>query len=287
MNKFCIIANPDKDHNYEMANQIIEYLAKHQKECYFAPSLLDEYENYFTDSNKIPEGVECAIVLGGDGTVIQAANDLLKRKIPILGINLGTLGFLPEVEQQNTFTALDHLFQDQYDIELRRMLDGEVIIGTRQMYRLLALNDIVITRAGFSRIITTEVFVNGQQVSSYRGDGVIISTPTGSTGYNLSAGGPIVKPDTNATIITPVCPHSLGSRSIIVSADDEIQVRIGRSKKSQLEEAIATFDGRKVIHLKTEDVVVIRKAAEDTRLVKISNNSFFDILRTKLGECGK
>ena len=212
---------------------------------------------------------------------------MVNRRIPILGINFGTLGFLAEIEQQYTFKALDSLFQDQYEIELRQMLDGVIVNDSKQGYQGLALNDIVITRSGFSRIITMEVYVNGEQVSSYRGDGVIISTPTGSTGYNLSAGGPVIKPDTKATIITPICPHSLNSRSIIVSANDEIQIRIRKSKKTQLEEAIATFDGRKAIQLKTEDTVVVQKATEDTRLIKVSKNSFFDILRTKLGECEK
>lgn len=287
MDKFCIITNPDKDKNYEMTRQITRYLGDHGKECFIASSLLDEYDNYYTDSTTIPEGTECAIVLGGDGTIIQAANDLVNRRIPILGINFGTLGFLAEIEQQYTFKALDSLFQDQYEIELRQMLDGVIVNDSKQGYQGLALNDIVITRSGFSRIITMEVYVNGEQVSSYRGDGVIISTPTGSTGYNLSAGGPVIKPDTKATIITPICPHSLNSRSIIVSANDEIQIRIRKSKKTQLEEAIATFDGRKAIQLKTEDTVVVQKATEDTRLIKVSKNSFFDILRTKLGECEK
>ena len=287
MNKFCIITNPDKDMNYDMTRQIIKYLKEHGKECYFAPSLQDGYENYYTDSSAIPEGTECAIVLGGDGTIIQAANDLVHRRMPILGINLGTLGFLAEIEKQYTFDALDCLIRDQYETEIRQMLDGVIVNESTQGYHGFALNDIVITRTGFSRIITMEVYVNGESVASYRGDGVIISTPTGSTGYNLSAGGPVIKPDTQATIITPICPHSLNARSIIVSANDEIQVRIGKSKKTQLEEAIATFDGRKNIQLKAEDTVVVQKAIEGTRLIKISKNSFFDILRTKLGECGK
>lgn len=285
MDKFCIITNQEKDHDYRITRQITEYLSEIGKECHVIPSLLDEYENYFTDSNQIPEGVECAIVLGGDGTIIQAASDLVNRRIPILGVNLGTLGFLAEIEQQNIFSALNHLMKDEYEIEKRQMLEGIIRSETQEFYRGLALNDIVITRTGFSRIITVEIYVNGGLMAKYRGDGVIISTPTGSTGYNLSAGGPIIKPDTQASIITPICPHSLNARSIIVSASDDLEVRIGKSKKTQLEEAIATFDGRQAIQLKTEDSVLIHKAAEDTRLIKVSSYSFFDILRTKLGEC--
>lgn len=286
MDRFCIITNQEKDSEYEITQRITRYLKDVGKECYFVPNLCDEYENYYTDSSMIPEGTECAIVLGGDGTIIQAANDLMMRKLPILGVNLGTLGFLAEIEIQYIEEALDCLIHERYEIEPRQMLEGVIQNHEGESYRGLALNDIVITRAGFSRIITVEVYVNGELVTKYRGDGVIISTPTGSTGYNLSAGGPIIKPDTQAIVISPICPHSLNARSIIVSANDEIQVRIGKSKKTQLEEAIATFDGRKAIQLRTEDIVLAHKAAEDTRLVKVSKNSFFDILRTKLGECG-
>ena len=129
-----------------------------------------------------------------------------------------------------------------------------------------------------------EIVVNGEEVTKYRGDGVIVSTPTGSTGYNLSAGGPVIAPETEAIIITPICPHSLNARSIIVSSKDEVQVRIVRSKKTQEEEAIATFDGRKAVKLQTDDVIHIHRAEADTRLVKLSKKSFFDVLRTKLGE---
>lgn len=285
MDKFCIITNPVKDENYTMTQQIQNYMSDHGKQCVLATSVQDEYDNYYTDRSSIPEGTECAIVLGGDGTIIQAASDLVNCKLPILGINFGTLGFLAEVEQHHIIDALDALFEDRYEMEARQMLHGNIMNGDDMYYEGLALNDIVITRSGFSRIITMEVYVNGKRMTSYRGDGVIISTPTGSTGYNLSAGGPIVKPDTKATIITPICPHSLNARSIIVSANDEIHIRIGKSKKTQLEEAIATFDGRAAIQLKTEDTIVIRKAVEDARLIKVSKNNFFDILRTKLGEC--
>ena len=285
MDNYCVITNQDKDKDLALTIQIAKYLKEHGAECYIAPNLIDEYDNNYTDANLIPTGCECAIVLGGDGTIIQAASDLLERQIPIFGINLGTLGFLADIDQQYTTKALKCLLRDEYEIERRNMLSGVIENGALRSYHGVALNDIVITRAGFSRVITMDVFVNEEHVTSYRGDGVIISTPTGSTGYNLSAGGPIIKPGADATIITPICPHALGARSIIVSASDEIQIRIRKSKKTQLEEAFATFDGRKAIQLKTEDAVIVKRAPEDTRLLKVSKKSFFDILRTKLGEC--
>ena len=285
MKKFCIITNQDKDYDFSVTVQIAKYVKEQGGECFLAPILLDEYENNYTDSSVIPKDTECAIVLGGDGTIIQAANDLLERQIPIVGINLGTLGFLAEVELHQMEKVLELLMNDEYEIDRRAMLQGKIVNGSSESYQGLALNDIVITRAGFSRVITMDVYVNSKNVTSYRGDGVVISTPTGSTGYNLSAGGPVITPNTDALVITPICPHALGARSIVVSATDEIKVKIGKSKKTQSEEAYATFDGRKAIQLKTEDEVVIRKATEDTRLLKVSDKSFFDILRTKLGEC--
>ena len=284
MNKFCIITNQNKDQDLKTTLQIVEYLNELGKMCYTASTFKDCNENYITDLSHLPDDVECAIVLGGDGTIIQAANDLIGRNIPILGINLGTLGFLAEIERHNIYQALDSLLSGDFRIENRDMLHGEIYNNQELCYTGEALNDIVITRSGFSRIISVEIHVNNELVSNFRGDGVIVSTPTGSTGYNLSAGGPVIKPDASAIIITPICPHTLSTRSIIVSSKDFIQIKISRSKKTQEAEAIATFDGRAAIQLQTEDIVTIRQAKENTKLVKMYQNSFFDILRTKIGE---
>lgn len=287
MNKFCVITNRDKDDNLEITTNIVDYMNQKQKDCI----LLDGQDpvisnNHYTDASVIPDDTECAIVLGGDGTIIQAAHDLAGKNIPILGINLGTLGFLAETEKQNVTHALDALYQDQYKLESRMMLYGSICSNNKDMYSGFALNDIVITRSGFSRIISVSIYVNDGLVDRYRGDGVIISTPTGSTGYSLSSGGPVVKPDSRVMIITPICPHSLNARSIVVSSDDTIRIKIDKSKKTQEEEAIATFDGRMAILLQTEDVIDIRKAKEETNLVKINHTSFFEILRTKIGQGG-
>lgn len=287
MERFCLITNRGKDENLEITAAIMDYMEKNRKHCV----LLDEkksenFEYYYTDTDNIPGNIECAIVLGGDGTIIQAAHDLMDKSIPILGINLGTLGFLAEIERNNLYEALDSLFTGDCNIEDRMMLRGYIHRNSLQAYTGAALNDIVITRSGFSRIISFSVYVNDELVDRYRGDGVIISTPTGSTGYSLSSGGPVVKPDSKAMIITPICPHSLTARSIVVSWDDRIKIRIDKSKKTQEEEAIATFDGRMAILLQTEDVIDICRAREETRLVKINQTSFFEILRTKIGQGG-
>lgn len=286
MEKFCIITNIDKDESLETTNLIKNYLEAHQK-TYVAATEEDLHkfkESGCIDVSGIPDDTECAIVLGGDGTMIQAANDLIGKGIPILGVNLGTLGFLTEVEKPNILMALDALFENRCKIESRIMLEGNVFCGGKETYHGYALNDIVITRSGFSRLINVKIYVNEELINTYLGDGVIISTPTGTTGYNLSAGGPIAAPETKIITITPICPHSLSKRSIIVSSEDKLVVKIGRSKKTQEEEAIATFDGREGIELQTEDIIKISKFAKETKIVKILDKSFFEILRNKLGQ---
>ncbi len=288
MNKFCVIANRDKDINLETTAKIVDYMGKNQKQCVLLEGQNSAgFQKRFTDAKAVPEDTECVIVLGGDGTIIQAANDLAGKGIPILGINLGTLGFLAETEKQNIYEALDSLFTDRCSLESRMMLRGSIYSDGREVYNGVVLNDIVITRSGFSRIISVSIFVNEELVDRYRGDGVIISTPTGSTGYNLSSGGPVVKPDARIIIITPICPHTLTSRSIVVSSEDFVKIKIDESKKTQEEEAIATFDGRMAILLQAEDIIDISKAKEETKLVKINYTSFFDILRTKIGQGGE
>jgi NAD+ kinase len=287
MDKFCVITNRDKDENLEITTRIVEYMKKNRKDCIFLDRKnTKDSDFYYTDADMIPSDTECAIVLGGDGTIIQAAHDLAGKGIPILGINLGTLGFLAEIEKNNLYDALDSLYMDQCSMESRMMLQGTVLSDGKQVYSGFALNDVVITRSGFSRIISFSVYVNDELVDCYRGDGVLISTPTGSTGYNLSSGGPVVKPDSEVMIITPICPHSLTARSLVVSSTDKIKIKINESKKTQEEEAIATLDGRMAILLQTEDEIEVYKAQETTKLVKINQASFFEILRTKIGQGG-
>ncbi len=235
-----------------------------------------------TDVSWIPEDTDCVIVLGGDGTIIRAATDLYQREVPLLGINLGTLGFLAEIERQDIIPALDSLLQQDIQIQERMMICGEITRENTTIYQDYALNDLVIGRNGFSRIISVSVFVNDILVDTYHGDGVIIATPTGSTGYNLSAGGPVAAPSTNLMMVTPICPHSMGQRSVLVSAEDEITILIDKSKKTQTDEAIATFDGRMGMELKAGDRILVKKAEKVTKLIKINQKNFYEILRNKL-----
>jgi NAD+ kinase len=288
MDRFLIITNKEKDTDFLVTKEIVAYIEKAGRQATLS-SVSSVQEN--SEAVIIPNDIDCAIVLGGDGTIIQTANDLMTLNIPILGVNLGTLGFLAEIEKHHVPEALDRLFQDDYRIENRIMIQGNIKYSTTQPRSMenpmgYALNDVVITRKGFSRIISLGIYVNDELVDNFLGDGVIISTPTGSTAYNLSAGGPIVIPQANVMVITPICPHSLSPRSVVVSAEDTIKVIVGKSKKTLEAEAIVTFDGKKVIDLGTEDVVLMKKAQFNTKLIKLNRTGIYEILRSKLGNNG-
>lgn len=285
MNTFYIITNHHKDEKLEVTRQIQEYLEKHGKTCFIqrkAKSEADEADYKFTNAAEIPENVECVLVLGGDGTLIQAARDTIRRNIPLLGFNFGTLGFLAEIEKENMYTALDKLMNDEFYLESRMMLTGTVYRNGQPVTTDIALNDIVLNRSGALRTINYEIYVNGDFLYSCPADGIIISTPTGSTGYNLSARGPIVSPSSSMILITPICSHSLTSSSIVLSAEDQVTVKMGPGRKNANEAAVVTFDGAHSANLIIGDYVEITQAKEVTRLVKISKKSFVETVRKKM-----
>jgi len=214
---------------------------------------------------------------------LQAARDVVSRQIPLLGINLGTLGYLAEIDKDSIEPALNHLIADAYTIERRMMLSGKVYHRGKMVAEDVALNDIVIGREGPLRVIRFNNYVNGEFLNSYTADGIIISTATGSTGYSLSAGGPIVSPETNIMIMTPVAPHTLNTRSIIFPAEDEITVEVTEGAQKNGEgKAVASFDGDTNISMNVGDRIVIKRSVSDTKIIKISNISFLEVLRTKM-----
>lgn len=282
MNKFLIATNFVKDNNLFLTQKIEDYISiKGGK----SRRIVGEQRSSGAGSVKEvsfsiseDEHYDCAIALGGDGTFLQVSRDLRGMNIPILGINLGTLGFLTEVEPDQIIPVLDRLLNDDYEIEDRMNIRGEI----PDKYIDVALNDIVITRSGFSRVIGLKVYVNGKVMEIYEADGVIVSTPTGSTGYNLSAGGPIVSPKTSLIIVTPISPHSLTSKSIVFSSDDVIEIEILKMRKAQAEEAIVSYDGQPGPLLSPGDRIVIKKAEESTKIVKLFDVSFYEVLRKKI-----
>ena len=285
MKRFCVITNRDKEDSNRKALYIQEYIEQKGGKCYILENrrVISEGILHYTDADKIPEETECVLVLGGDGTMIQAAIDLVHSRLPILGINMGTMGFLTEVEQQNLERALDMMFADQYMIENRIMLRESSPQAEKGKGKAsYALNDVVVSKRGDCRLITIKVYINEELADIYRADGLIISTPTGSTGYNLSAGGPVMVPDTEATVITPICAHSLNKRSLVVSARDKITLELGQTKEFQEDTAVLVVDGRTVRGLATGERLDICVPEDQTRIVKLSGVSFYKKMRDKL-----
>ena len=283
MNKFFVITNSDKDKNLEITGKITDYLKKHGSTCMVqqAERKMDGPYHY-TDPKLIPDDTQCIIVLGGDGTLLQAARDLVYKDIPLLGINLGNLGFLAEVDRHSIYPALDKLLMGDYELEERMMLTGTVFREEKIIGQDIALNDIVIGREGHLRVVRFKNYVNNEYLNSYNADGIIISTPTGSTGYSLSAGGPVVSPNAAMTIMTPIAPHTMNARSIILPAEDVITVEIGEGRHNDCERGLASFDGDTSISMITGDRIVIKKAQARTKILKLNHLSFVEVLRQKM-----
>jgi len=234
-----------------------------------------------TDEEDIDESAECLLVLGGDGTLLRAAHKAEKAQIPLLGINLGTLGYMAEVNRDSIRPALDQLLNDEYTVEKRMMLTGSVYHGGKKVCQRDALNDIVISRGGLPSVIRFNNYVNGVYLNTYSADGIILSTATGSTGYSLSAGGPIISPTARMILMTPLAPHTINARSIVFPETDDLMVEIGRSRTELPETARVEFDGSDRIDVQTGDTIKVKKASRYTRIIKISQKSFLEILRDK------
>ncbi|MPM18541.1 NAD kinase [bioreactor metagenome] len=230
------------------------------------------------DEENIKEKIDIAIAVGGDGTLLSSARKIAPVNVPIFGINMGRLGFLTEVEVPQMELYLEKLIDGQYDVEKRLMLDAFIRRNSGEAFVSSALNDIVITKAGYSRMIELTLTISQQVASAYSADGLIIATPTGSTGYSLSAGGPIVNSALSVILITPICPHTLYSRPLIVSPDEEITVITSASS----DDIVLTVDGQVVQKLQPNDKVFIRKSHYTAGFIKFGHKNYYQTLRTKL-----
>lgn len=281
MKKFLIATNSLKDENLILTSKISDYIKIHGGQVL---SVTGDSKNgmFYEDGND--SDFDCVIALGGDGTILKAGRDLRHLNIPIVGVNLGTLGFLAEIEPDQIFPVIDRLMKDEYELEPRMNLKGMVYKKNQEnpIVEDIAMNDIVVSRAGFSRIIGLKVYVNGKVIDIYEADGIIVSTPTGSTGYNLSAGGPIVSPKTDLIILTPISPHSLTAKNMIFSSEDEVIVEVLKMRKAQEEEAIVSFDGQEGTKLSAGDRIVVHKADSVTNMVKLFDVNFVEVLKEKL-----
>lgn len=280
---FFIITNESKDNALQTALDVKKYIEQQGGSCVIGTDYGgDNQTEYSTDINEIPSETEAIIVLGGDGTLLQAANDISMLELPILGVNMGNLGFLTTIEKNQLHAGIDQLLKDVYQIEERMLLQGAFQITPNEKREILALNDIVINKGRFYHLVNVKVYINQELLDQYIADGVIVASPTGSTGYNLSAGGPVMHPNMEAIIITPVCPHSLNNRSVVVSAEDQVVLEIG-SAKNDPDEGILIVDGMVQRHMQCGEKIIIKKATTKTKLIKLGANSFFEVFHKKLG----
>ncbi len=281
---FYMITNQDKDPGQHATARIRDFLEGHGAVCR-CQKPQEGYETgkyLYTNADLVPDDTECIIVLGGDGTLLQAAHDLNRKNIPLLGVNIGTLGFLTDAGMDTVEDALSNILCGNYELDIRMMLSGRVYRNGSMVYENIALNDIVINRCGALQLIEFDVLVNGEYLSSYAADGMIVATATGSTAYSLSAGGPIIQPNAEMIMVTPICPHTLNKNSIIFGADDKVSIVICDHKHSGAEERIASFDGEMFCRVETGDQIVITRSERVSEFIKTNKVSFLQRVREKI-----
>jgi NAD+ kinase len=270
-------------HKYEPARREAERVTKWLEDRgvkVFSEEMKTEPRNTCPERNtSIPETVDWVIVLGGDGTLLGVARAIGRSEVPILGVNLGGLGFLTSIPLEQLYSSLEKALNHELEIESRSMLETRVIREKKEVCRFPVLNDVVINKGALARIIELDVSINNQFLTVFRADGLIIATPTGSTAYNLSAGGPILYPTMENCILTPICPFTLTNRPIILPDSAKISIRMGKESEDTVS---LTFDGQVGFNFFRGDTVIIQKAEEKIRLVKSPDKTYFEILRTKL-----
>ncbi|MCF6265514.1 MAG: NAD(+)/NADH kinase [Desulfuromusa sp.] len=279
MKKVGIYAKKNHPDAEQIASDICERFKLEKIEVLLEDSLAEQIGqvNGYADE-EIPGLVDLVIVLGGDGTLISVARLVGERNVPIVGVNLGRLGFLTEITRDELPEMLERLIADDYQISDRMMLDASIHRDDKVVGEFTVLNDVVINKGALARIIDMETYVDGRHLTSYKADGLIISTPTGSTGYNLAAGGPIIYPDINSLLITPICPHMLTNRPIMVWSRSVIEIKV----KFEDDVVFFTGDGQVGRKLLPGDRVKVRRSKSRTRLVSSPSKDYFEILRTKL-----
>src|SRR5687767_5911758 len=274
-----VVVKPNHKEAWQTACELSDWLATRGIDLMGKPHAGTEICDIQTaETEEFKSGVDLIVVLGGDGTMISAARLTGERETLVLGINYGSLGYLTEFRIEEMFPALEEILAGNYEVDPRVMLEVEHWRGDKRLDTGRVLNDVVINKAALARIIEIEVSLNQLYVNSFRADGLIVSTPTGSTAYNLSAGGPIIYPSMNAVVLTPICPFTLTNRPIVVPDTAEINLRL----TNQSDGVVLTLDGQIGYQMQTGDCVLIRKSALTFNLVQPPNRNYFDVLRNKL-----
>lgn len=283
MKKVALMPNITKDLEYQYTKRVIELIGSR------ATILMDTSHSFlggpvqYVSTHDLYAQSDIVIALGGDGTILSVAGGVSKYNVPVLGINLGHLGFLAEVEPYAIASSLDKLFAGSYTIDERIMLHAVVERGGQQVQSFHALNDVVVSRASFSRLLSLTTLIDGTVLDSFVSDGVILSTPTGSTAYSLSAGGPILDPSLDVMLVTPICPHTMHSRSMVLPLCKKVSVRLDTHGENG---SFVTADGKQGVTLREGDLVNVTKSSHTTKLIRITGSSFYDTVRRKLSERG-
>ncbi|MBM4277932.1 MAG: NAD(+) kinase [Deltaproteobacteria bacterium] len=285
MKRIGIIAKQNKPEAVTLTGRLVEWLQPKGVEVFIEegiekslrPNLRAPFLNP-VKREEIPSNAEMIIVLGGDGTLLSVARLVGSHEVPILGVNLGGLGFLTEITLEELYRVLERVIQGDFVTDERVVFHAAVIRREEKLAEFIVLNDAVINKGALARIIDLETTINGEYLTTFKSDGLIISTPTGSTAYNLSAGGPIVYPSLHCIIITPICPHTLTNRPIMIPDDVEVRAIL----KSKQQEVILTLDGQQGFVLEFDDVVEVKKAEGKIFLIKSPYRHYFEVLREKL-----
>ena len=279
MDTIGIIAKPHHAEAKRVLEELVPWLAGRGKKVVMdidTAKLVGERSAVM--KNQVPRESELIVVLGGDGTFLSVARLMEGRDVPLLGVNLGGLGFLTEVTQEEVLDVLEEIFEGRYGLGERLMLRAHVHRQGERIAEYRALNDMVINKSALARIIALETYVDGVYINTFAADGLIISTPTGSTAYNLAAGGPILFPTLGAIVVSPICPHTLTNRPVVLPEEVKIEVIL----KSENEDVLLTLDGQVGFALRHEDVVEVRKADETVKFIEQPGRDYFQVLRTKL-----
>ena len=284
MKKVILSPNPYRDKNFHTLRAAIQVLKESGMEVRLClPFDVDKsYELpkdlQFSRLEKELPNADVLICFGGDGTILHMAKSATRYDIPVLGVNIGTMGFMAELESSE-LNLLTCLAKDDYEIDRRMMLDVTVQRDRDILFHDVCMNDVVITKGAVARIVHLAVSCDGVEAMECGGDGLIVATPTGSTAYSLSAGGPIVEPDAHSILLTPICAHDMVSRSIIASDRRVITVELTRNARRN---AFLSVDGGKAFKLNMGDVATVRKSRKETKLIRLKNRSFFDVVNAKL-----
>jgi len=278
MRKIGIIAKGNKPEAIQVVKELVGWLKDRKVECFVDPDIAKAVSHPALDKQDMAGAVEMVVVLGGDGTLLAAARALQKKQVPILGVNLGGLGFLTEITLAELYPMLEAILHGAYKTDERMLLEARVWRKKKVVDTFTVLNDVVINKGALARIIELETSVDQAHLTTFRSDGLIICTPTGSTGYSLSAGGPIVYPSLHSIIITPICPHTMTNRPIIVPKEAVINVTLC----SMDQEVFLTLDGQVGFKMELHDRVEIKKGEGFIRLIKSPSRGYFEVLRQKL-----